>query len=44
LKQLQTKLDIEIKKDTTRRDTAAVQAQSLANELDFKRTTGKPGQ
>jgi len=41
--QLQTKLDVETKKDATRRDTAAMQAQSTTNELEFKRTTGKPG-
>jgi len=41
--QLQAKLQVEASKDATRRDSAAAQAQSNTNELDFKRTTGKPG-
>lgn len=43
LAQLEKKLDIEIIKDKTRRDTAAAQSQNVSNELEFKRTTGKPG-
>ncbi len=44
LQQLQTKLDVEAVKDRTKRDTAAMTARTLSNEMDYKRTTGKPGQ
>lgn len=43
LKQLETKLGIESTKDKTRRDTEALKATNFTNELEFKRTTGKPG-
>lgn len=50
MSQLQNKLDIDLAKDKSRRDVAAAQEltkrEDLKNkreELDFKRTTGKPG-
>lgn len=43
IQSLQAKLQVEQSKDATRRDTAAAAAASKNNELEFKRTTGKPG-
>lgn len=41
--QIQTKLQIEQTKDQTRRDQVAMSEGNKRNELEFKRTTGKPG-
>lgn len=41
--QLQAKLQIDQMKDKTRRDQIAMSEGNKRNELEFKRTTGKPG-
>jgi hypothetical protein len=43
LAQVQSKLQIEQMKDQTRRDQVAISEGNKRNELEFKRTTGKPG-
>jgi hypothetical protein len=40
---LAAKVQIEQTKDTTRRDVEAVKSKNMREELNFKRTTGKPG-
>ena len=43
MKQIADKTGIEIQKDATRREIAALQEGNKRNELEYKRTTGKPG-
>ena len=43
MQQVQSKLQIEVMKDQTRRDQTAMSEGNKRNELEFKRTTGKPG-
>lgn len=42
-KQSRAKMDQTLIQDKTKRDTAAITAKNLREELNFKRTTGKPG-